>query len=69
MTELERKNELDIVKIRGDLRLIAQKVDDLKTNDLRHLQKSIDSINRILWGVGIVVLGQLAVGVRALLVG
>ena len=69
MTELERKNELEIVKIRGDLKLITQKVDDLKTNDLRHLQKSIDGINRILWGVGIVVLGQLAVGVRALLVG
>jgi len=51
MEELDRKNELDIVQIRGDLKLIAQKVDSIKKNDLFHIQKSIDGINRVLWGV------------------
>ena len=48
MVELDRKNELEIVQIRGDLRLLAQKVEGIKTNDLHHIQKSIDNITRIL---------------------
>ena len=66
MADLDRKNELDIVQIRGDLKLISQKVDALKNNDLHHIQKSIDSINKVLWAVGFLILGQLAVGVRSL---
>ena len=69
MVELDRKNELDIVQIRGDLKLIAQKVDSLKKNDLFHIQKSIDGINRVLWGVGFLILGQLAVAIRSLFLG
>jgi hypothetical protein len=69
MEELGRKNELDIVQIRGDLKLIVQKVDALKNNDLAHMQKSIDGINKVLWGVGFLILGQLAVGVRSLFLG
>ena len=69
MVELDPKNELDIVQIRGDLKLIAKKVDSIKKNDLFHIQKSIDGINKILWGVGFLILGQLAVGVRSLFLG
>jgi len=69
VVDLDRKNELDIVQIRGDLKLIAQKVDALKNNDLHHIQKSIDGINKILWAVGFLILGQLAVGVRSLFFG
>jgi hypothetical protein len=66
---LERQNELAIVQIRGDIKLIAQKVDDLKNNDLTHIQKSIDNINKILWGVGFLILSQLTVGIRSLFLG
>ena len=66
MADLDRKNELDIVQIRGDLRLISQKVDALKNNDLHHIQKSIDGINKVLWAVGFLILGQIAVGVKSL---
>ena len=69
MATLDRQNELAIVQIRGDLKLIAQKVDDLKNNDLTHIQKSIDNINKILWGVGFLILSQLAVGIRSLFLG
>jgi len=69
MVELDRKNELDIVQIRGDLKLLAQKMDSIKKNDLFHIQKSIDGINRVLWGVGFLILGQLAVAIRSLFLG
>ena len=66
---LDRKNELDIVQVRGDLKLIAQKVDNLKNNDLHHIQLSINNINRILLGVGLLILGQLFIALRSILVG
>jgi hypothetical protein len=66
---LDRKNELDIVQVRGDLKLIAQKVDNLKNNDLHHIQLSINNINRILLGVGLLILGQLFIAIRSILVG
>tara|TARA_R100001244_G_scaffold84690_1_gene65090 strand:- start:556 stop:768 length:213 start_codon:yes stop_codon:yes gene_type:complete len=69
MADLERKNELDLVQMRGEIKLLAQKVDVIKNNDLHHLQKSVDQINRILWAVGFLVLGQLAVGIRSILMG
>ena len=69
MATLERQNELAIVQIRGDIKLIAQKVDDLKNNDLTHIQKSIDNINKILWGGGFLILSQLTVGIRSLFLG
>ena len=69
MADLDRKNELEIVQIRGDLRLLAQKVEGIKSNDLFHIQKSIDNITRILWGVGFLILGQIIVGIKSLLIG
>ena len=66
---IERKNELDIVQIRGELKLISQKVDNLKNNDLHHIQLSINNINRILLGVGLLILGQLFIALRSILVG
>ena len=59
-----RKNELELVTIRGEIKLLAQKVESLKNNDFRHLQISINNIYKILWGVAILVLGELAVGLR-----
>jgi len=61
---LDRKNELDLVKIKGELQLLSERILTIKTNDLHHVQKSLDLITKILWGVGIVILGQLAVAVR-----
>jgi|TARA_R100000750_G_C2278998_1_gene70454 hypothetical protein len=64
MNDIERKNELDLVEIRGELRLLSEKIDVLKNNDLRHIQKSIDTFNKILWAVGLLILAQLAIGIR-----
>ena len=38
--DLSRKNELDIIELRGEIKLLGQKIDTIKTNDLYHLQKS-----------------------------
>ena len=64
MADLQRRNELELVEIRGELKLLSEKIEVIKTNDLVHLKKSIDLITKLLWGVGFLILGQLAVGMR-----
>mgnify|MGYP003151106544 FL=1 len=69
MDDIERKNEIDIVKIRGELKLLAEKIDVIKKNDLYHIQKSVDGVNKILWAVGLLILAQLAIGIKMAIFG
>jgi hypothetical protein len=69
MNDVERKNEIDIVEIRGELKLLAEKIDVIKTNDLHHIQKSVDGVNKILWAVGLLILAQLAMGIKMAIFG
>ena len=66
---LGRKNELEIREIRGDLKLLDQKLDTIKTNDLYHIQKSLDGSQRVMWAVGLMVLGHLGVAIKSALWG
>ena len=67
--DLSRKNELDIIELRGEIKLLGQKIDTIKTNDLHHLQKSIDGVQKVLWTVGVLVLGHLGVAIKSALWG
>ena len=62
--DLSRKNELELVALRGDIKLLSQKIDVLKHNDLYHVQKSLDRVIKLLWGVGFLILGQVIIGLR-----
>jgi len=64
MEDLSRKNEIDIVSLQGDIKLLSQKIDVLKHNDLHHVQKSLDWVVKFLWGVGFLILGQIIIGLR-----
>ena len=67
MEDVERKNQLDIVQIRGEIQLLSQKLDSMKKNDLAHIQKAVDGINKVLWAVGILLLGQVALAIKTAL--
>lgn len=69
MSELSRQNELDIVELRGEMKLLSQKLDTIKDNDLVHIQKSVDEIQKVLWAVGLLVLGHLGVAIKTALWG
>ena len=69
MDELDRKNELQIIEIRGDLKLLGQKLDTIKSNDIAHLQKSLEGIQKVMWTVGGLVLGHLGVAIKTALWG
>tara|TARA_R100001086_G_scaffold213427_1_gene129343 strand:+ start:349 stop:567 length:219 start_codon:yes stop_codon:yes gene_type:complete len=61
---LGRKNELEILALRGDLKLLDQKLDTIKNNDLSHMQKSLDNVQKVMWAVGLMVLGHLGVAIK-----
>jgi hypothetical protein len=68
-SDLDRKNELAITELRGDIRLLGQKLDTIKDNDIAHLQKSIDGVQKVMWTVGVLVLGHLGIAIKAALWG
>jgi hypothetical protein len=67
--DLDRKNELAILELRGEIRLLGQKLDTIKDNDIVHLQKSIDGVQKVMWTVGVLVLGHLGIAIKTALWG
>ncbi len=59
---------LEVERIRGDIKLIQQSVDVIKDNHLVHLEKKVSGINRVLWTVGILIFTQLILTIKTLLI-
>ena len=69
MTNTEIENKLQITEMKGDLKLLNQKIHTIETNHLVHLQKDIDKINKILWTVGVMVFAQFIWLVKTIVMG
>ena len=54
----EISNKLEITEMKGELKLLNQKIDTIKRNDLWHMEKAINSIQKIIWTVGVMVFAQ-----------
>ena len=61
-TQSEKINKLD-----KDIALIKQEINTVKNNHLFHLEKKVDTINKVLWSVGILVLSNLLILLRDIL--
>tara|TARA_R100000654_G_scaffold11904_2_gene25880 strand:+ start:1436 stop:1630 length:195 start_codon:yes stop_codon:yes gene_type:complete len=61
-TQSEKINKLD-----KDIALIKQELNTVKNNHLYHLEKKVDTINKVLWSVGILVLSNLLILLRDIL--
>ena len=66
---IDIKNKLDIVELKGEIKLLRQEVDTVKTNHIWHLQKSIDGINKVLWTVGFMVLAEFLWVIKTVIMG
>ncbi|MAJ43902.1 MAG: hypothetical protein CMF96_04035 [Candidatus Marinimicrobia bacterium] len=58
---------LEIERIKGDIKLIEQSLDTIKNNHLFHIENSIKKINNVLWTVGIMIFAQLIIVLRDLI--
>jgi hypothetical protein len=63
-------NELniEIEKIKGDIKLMNQTINVIKDNHLVHLDQKINTLNRVMWTVGVMVFGQLVIVIKNLMV-
>ena len=48
MTDQAQKNTADIIEIRGELRLINQKLDTLVDNHIWHINRDLSNITKII---------------------
>ena len=55
------KTKLEVAEIKGEIKILYNKIDTIENNHLAHIKKDIDRILYILSAVGIVVLGELFV--------
>jgi len=69
MSDIELQNKLEITEMKGDLKLLNQKIHTIETNHLVHLQKDIDKINKVLWTVGVMVFAQFIWLVKTIVMG
>jgi len=58
------RKKLEFTFYLDKLKLLSQKIDVIKTNDIYHVQKSLDTMSKRLWAIGLLILGQLIVGLR-----
>lgn len=57
----EDKARLEIAEVKGEIKVLYNKIDTIENNHLAHIKKDIDRILYILSAVGLVVLGELFV--------
>ena len=65
--ENETDIKISIENIKGEIKLIYQKIEMLETNHLPHIEKEIAKLNRIAWIVGFMVFSQLVYALRTLI--
>lgn len=57
----EDKARLEIAEVKGEIKVLYNKIDTIENNHLAHIKKDIDRILYILSAVGLIVLGELFV--------
>ena len=61
-TQLEKITKLD-----KEVSLIQKDIQIIKTNHLKHIEKSIDRIDKVLWTIGVLVFSNLLILLRDLI--
>ena len=63
-------NELNIEveRLRGDIKLIRQSIETIENNHLVHLSRKVNKINNILWTVGLMIFAQLIITIKTLII-
>lgn len=54
-----QSNKEAIIEIKGELKLLHQKIDLMKDNHLDHMAKDIDRLTKFVWVVGGTVFAQM----------
>ena len=57
---------VELAKIKGDIKMINAHIEIIKTN---HLEKDLSSVKNVMWGVGFLMLTQMIIVIRGVIFG
>jgi pimeloyl-CoA synthetase len=55
---------VELAKIKGDIKMINSHIEIIKTNHLKHIEEDLKNVRRIMWGVGFMMMTQMIVVIR-----
>ena len=59
---------LEMEKIKGEIKLINQTINVIKDNHLVHLDQKVNTLNKVMCTVGVMLFGQLVIVIKNLMV-
>ena len=53
------KYDLEITALKSEIKILSERISIIKDNHLKHIEDKINTINRVMYTIGVMVLGQL----------
>tara|TARA_R100001510_G_scaffold52985_1_gene54157 strand:- start:543 stop:740 length:198 start_codon:yes stop_codon:yes gene_type:complete len=65
---MENNRDVEIERLNGEIKLIHEKITNIRDNHLFHIERDISRLNKIAWTIGLLVFTQLIFLLRDLIV-
>jgi hypothetical protein len=65
---MNNNKDVEIERLNGEIKLIHEKITNIRDNHLFHIEKDISRLNKLAWTIGVLVFTQLIFLLRDLIV-
>lgn len=65
---MDNNKDVEIERLNGEIKLIHEKITNIRDNHLFHIEKDISRLNKLAWTIGVLVFTQLIFLLRDLVV-
>ena len=65
---MNNNKDVEIERLNGEIKLIHEKITNIRDNHLFHIERDIARLNKLAWTIGIIVFTQLIFLLRDLIV-
>ena len=65
---MDNNKDVEIERLNGEIKLIHEKITNIRDNHLFHIERDISRLNKIAWTIGLLVFTQLVFLLRDLIV-
>ncbi len=65
---MDNNKDVEIERLNGEIKLIHEKITNIRDNHLFHIERDIARLNKLAWTIGIIVFTQLIFLLRDLIV-
>tara|TARA_R100000654_G_C2670639_1_gene126025 strand:- start:49 stop:246 length:198 start_codon:yes stop_codon:yes gene_type:complete len=65
---MDNNKDVEIERLNGEIKLIHEKITNIRDNHLFHIERDISRLNKLAWTIGIIVFTQLIFLLRDLIV-